>query len=616
MVEWAEERNVGFSGIISLGEAIDVDLADCLDYFAEDTATRAVLLYIEAITDARKFMSAARRAARIKPVIVLKAGRHAEGAKAAATHTGALAGSDAVYDAAFHRAGCVRVMDLGELLRTAEVFTAPIALHGERVSILTNGGGLGVLAVDRLMDLRGRLAELSPSTLQRLDAVLPPTWSRANPVDIIGDATPDRYAAALSALLDSRDCDAILVMNCPTGVSSSEEAAQAVIEMVKAPPTKRGASMPVFACWLGMGDALADRFREAGIIPFKTEAEAVEGIMTLMRHRRQRESLHQAIPALSAPIAPDRAAAAEVIASAVAEKKSWLSATEVSALLAAYGIPSTPVIAAKDPEAAAKAAEKLLASGGACVVKLLSRDITHKSEVDGVRLNLASAEAVRSAAVDIIDRARRLRPEARIEGVMVQPMIVRPKARELIAGVAVNPTFGPVILFGHGGTAVEVINDKALSLLPVNIAEARELIARTRVSRILKGYRNVPAADVEAVAQTLVRLSRLVEDIPEIVGLDLNPLLADETGVMALDARIEIDPTTASQSKKGLRSRFAVRPYPRELEARTRLSSGLDILIRPLRPDDEAALAAMLKHVTPEDIGCASSITARRWIAR
>jgi acetyltransferase len=602
IVEWAEGRGVGFSGIVSLGEAADIDFADCLDYFAENHATRAILLYIESIRDARKFMSAARRAARIKPVIVLKAGRHAEGAKAAATHTGALAGSDVVYEAALQRAGCIRVMDLDELFRAAETFATQASFLGDRIAILTNGGGLGVLAVDRLMDLGGRLAQLSAKTLEALDAVLPPTWSCSNPIDIIGDATPDRYARALACLMDDKGCDAVLVMNCPTGVSSSQDAAAAIIEAVKSMADKRRKSVPVFACWLGMQDDQQKLFRAAGIACFGNEAEAMDGIMQLMRDRRQRERLAQAIPALPAAIVPDRAASADVIRRVAAEGRTWLSPVEVSTILKAYGIVATPVVQASDPEGAAKAAVQFLATGGACVVKLLSPDITHKSDVDGVRLNLASTEAVRSAAAGTIERAKRLRPEARIDGVTVQPMIIRPKARELIAGMAVDPTFGPVILFGHGGTAVEVINDKALALLPLNIAQANELIARTRVSRLLKGYRNVPAADAAAITETLVRLSRLIEDIPEIAGLDLNPLLADETGVIAVDARVEIDPAMASKSTTALKARFAVLPYPRELEVLTRLPDGTELLIRPLRPDDETALAEMLKHVTPEDI--------------
>jgi acetyltransferase len=602
IVEWAEKHRVGFSGIVSVGEAIDIDFADCLDHFAEDHKTRAILLYIESIRDARRFMSAARRAARIKPVIVLKAGRHAEGAKAAATHTGALAGSDAVYDAAIQRAGCIRIKDLEDFFRAAQVVATQSSFPGERIAILTNGGGLGVLAVDRLMDLCGNLAQLTPKTLEALDAVLPPTWSHSNPVDIIGDATPDRYARALACLMDDEGCDAILVMNCPTGINSSADAAVAVIDIAKTMRRDRQRSVPVFACWLGIEDEQQKHFHDAGIACFGTEAEAVAGIMLLVGDRRQRELLTRAIPPLPAAIVPDRTASKDVIRRVAEQGRTWLSPIEVSALLTAYGISATPVVQAPDPEGAAMAAEQFLATGGACAVKLLSPDITHKSDVDGVRLNLASINAVRSAAADIIERAKRLRPEARIDGVTIQPMIIRPKARELIAGVAVDPTFGPVILFGHGGTAVEVINDKALSLLPLNIVQAHELIARTRISRLLKGYRNVPAADTGAVAETLVRLSRLVEDIPEIVGLDLNPLLADETGVVAVDARIEINPALAGQSTRALKARFAIRPYPRELEGTIQLPSGLELFIRPLRPDDEAALADMLKQVTPDDI--------------
>ncbi len=602
IVEWADKNRVGFSGIVSLGEAIDVDFADCLDHFAEDRNTRAILLYIESIRDARRFMSTARRAARIKPVIVLKAGRHAEGARAAATHTGALAGSDAVYDAALQRAGCVRIKDLDDLFRAAQVVAAQASFPGDRIAILTNGGGLGVLAVDRLMDLSGKLAQLQPHTLEALDAVLPPTWSRSNPVDIIGDATPERYAKALACLVDDEGCDAVLVMNCPTGISSSADAAAAVIETARAMSSEGRRTIPVFACWLGMEDDQHMRFRDAGIACFGTEAEAVAGIMLLVRDRRQRESLTQAIPPLPTAIMPDRTVAADVIRRVAEQGRTWLSPIEVSALLAAYGISATPVVQASDPDGAAIAAEQFLAAGGACAVKLLSPDITHKSDVDGVRLNLASAGAVRTAAADIIERAKRLRPEARIDGVTVQPMIIRPKARELIAGIAVDPTFGPVILFGHGGTAVEVINDKALSLLPLNIVQAHELIARTRVSRLLKGYRNVPSADAEAIAETLVRLSRLVEDIPEIKGLDLNPLLADESGVIAVDARVEIDPSLFGQTAMALKARFSIRPYPRELENAIQMPDGRKLFIRPLRPDDEAALSDMLKQVTQDDI--------------
>jgi acetyltransferase len=602
MAAWAKRNDIGFSNVVSLGEAIDIDIADCLDYCTEDKATRAILLYVESIQDTRKFMSAARRAARVKPVVVLKAGRHAEGAKAAATHTGALAGSDAVYDAAFQRAGCSRVMDLRELFQAAEVFSSQDVFTGEKITILTNGGGLGVLAVDRVMDLGGSLAQLSLTTIDALDAVLPETWSRSNPIDIIGDATADRYAKALSCILDDEGCDIILVMNCPTAINSSHAAAEAIVNTVKASSNKKSRRAPLFACWLSMQAEQQKQFRDAQIIPFETEAEAVEGIMLLVKDHRQRQYLRQEIPASQKAIIPDRLTTETVIRAAVAERRSWLSPIEVSQLLTAYGITAPPVVEAATPEIASELSKQFLANGGACVVKLLSRDITHQSDVDGVRLNLASTNAVRSATLDIIERARKLRPDARIDGVTVQPMIVRPKARELIAGIAVDPTFGPIILFGHGGTAVELINDKALSLLPLNMTQAHELIERTHISRVLKGYRNVPAADTTAVAETLVRLSRMVEDRPEIVGIDLNPLLADESGVLALDARIEINPAMAGQTTKALRTRFSIRPYPRELEHNIHLQSGLELFIRPLRPDDEGMLTEMMKHVTADDV--------------
>jgi acetyltransferase len=602
MVAWAQRNDIGFSNVVSLGEAIDIDIADCLDYCAEDKATRAILLYVESIQDTRKFMSAARRAARVKPVIVLKAGRHAEAAKAAATHTGALAGSDAVYDAAFQRAGCSRVMDLRELFQAAKVFSSQDAFTGDKIAILTNGGGLGVLAVDRVMDLGGNLAQLTQKTIDALDAVLPETWSRSNPIDIIGDATAERYAKALSCVLDDEGCDIILVMNCPTAINASHAAADAILTTVKTFREKKSRQIPLFACWLSMQAEQQKQFRDAQIIPFETEAEAVEGIMLLVKDHRQRQYLRQEIPALQKAIIPDRLTAEKVVRAAAAETRSWLSPIEVFQLLTAYGIAATPVVEAATPEIASEVSKQFLANGGASVVKLLSRDITHKSDVDGVRLNLASTKAVRSATSDIIERARKLRPDARIDGVTVQPMILRPKARELIAGIAVDPSFGPIILFGHGGTAVELINDKALSLLPLNMTQAYELIERTHISRLLKGYRNVPAADTAAVAETLVRLSRMVEDRPEIVGIDLNPLLADETGVLAVDARIEINPAMAGQTTKALRTRFSIRPYPREIEHNIRLQNGLELFIRPLRPDDEGMLTEMMQHVTPDDV--------------
>ncbi|HRE22399.1 MAG TPA: bifunctional acetate--CoA ligase family protein/GNAT family N-acetyltransferase [Rhabdaerophilum sp.] len=590
---WAARRDLGLSAAISIGNALDVDVGDCLDWFAEDASTRAILVYVESVRDAAKFMSAARKAARIKPVVVLKSGRHAAGARAAATHTGALAGSDAVYDAAIRRAGCLRVADLRELFTAAETLALHDVFSGDRIALLTNGGGFGVLAADRLEDLGGRLAELAPETLAALDVALPDTWSHGNPIDIIGDAPPERYAAAMDALLADPGTDAVLVLNCPTALAPPEAQAEAVAAAVRAGGTTP--SRPVFAVWVGGGEERIRHFQEDRIAAYETESDAVEGLMQLVRIRRLREALAEA-PPLAAPIAPDRARAGQALAAAAAEGRAWLSPVEVYDLLDSYGIPAVPVRLAADSAAAADAGAEWLARGQSCAVKIQSRDIVHKSEVDGVRLGVATTEAMMKAAEEIMARARLLRPEARIEGVTVQPMIQRPHARELIVGVAPDPVFGPVILFGHGGTAVEVINDKAIGLLPLDLGEARRLIADTRVARLLAGYRNVPAAPVEALADLLVRVSRLVEDFPAVRGLDLNPVLASHEGLIALDARVEIT------CDADARPRFAVRPYPRDLEGEVVTRSGVTLALRPIRPTDAPALLALVGACSADDL--------------
>lgn len=599
---WAARRDLGLSAAISIGNALDVDVGDCLDWFAEDAGTRAILVYIESVRDAAKFMSAARKAARIKPVVVLKSGRHAAGARAAATHTGALAGSDAVYDAAIRRAGCLRVADLRELFTAAETLALHDIFPGDRIAILTNGGGFGVLAADRLEDLGGRLAELAPETLAVLDAALPDTWSHGNPIDIIGDAPPERYAAAMEALLVDPGTDAVLVLNCPTALAAPETQAEAVAAAVR--DKRKMPARPVFAVWVGGGEERTRRFQEDRIAAYETESDAVEGLMQLVRIRRQREALAEA-PPLAASIEPDRARAGRTLALAAADGRAWLSPVEVFDLLDSYGIPAVPVRLAADGRAAAAVAAEWLTAGQSCAVKIQSRDIVHKSEVDGVQLGLTTTAAIETAAAEIMARARQLRPEARIEGVTVQPMIQRPHARELIVGIAPDPVFGPVILFGHGGTAVEVIDDKAIGLLPLDLAEARRLIADTRVARLLAGYRNVPAAPVEALADLLVRVSRLIEDFPAVRGLDLNPVLASDKGLIALDARVEI------ALGGEVRPRFAVRPYPRELESEVVTRRGVRLALRPIRPTDAPALLALIDACSADDLRM-RFFTARR----
>ena len=602
MVDWAAQRAVGFSGIVSIGDQLDVDIADLLDYFALDGKTRAILLYVEAIKDARKFMSAARAAARIKPVVVVKSGRMALGAKAAATHTGALAGSDAVYDAAFRRAGILRVSDLRELFDCAETLGRVESPPGKRLAILTNGGGIGVLAIDRLSELGGIPAPITPETRQKLDAILPPTWSGSNPVDIVGDADPARYAAALEVLLADKANDAILVMNVQTAIARADDIATTVTGMVKKYREQhRGSAKPVLAAWVGADQKIGDMLSGAGIPNYPTEDDAVRGFMHLVQHREVVTILAQVPPAMPSEFAPDIEAARKIVAAALADSRQWLDPVEIKRLLEAYEIAMVPTFAAADAEQAVAHASALFAQGATVVLKIMSRDIVHKSDVGGVVLNLTSPEAVRAATADIIARAKALRPEARIAGVIVQAMVVRPKARELILGLADDPTFGTVVVFGRGGTAVEIINDKALALPPLDLQLARSLIERTRVSRLLRGYRDVPAVKPDAVAMVLVKIAQMAADIPEIRELDINPLLADENGVLAVDARISVGRVERKFGGSGP-ANFAVRPYPSQWQRHIEVKDGWRVFVRPIRPEDEPLIHELLRHVTSQDL--------------
>ena len=602
MVDWAAQRGVGFSGIVSIGDQLDVDIADLLDYFAMDGRTRAILLYVEAIKDARKFMSAARGAARIKPVVVVKSGRMAQGARAAATHTGALAGSDAVYDAAFRRAGMLRVSDLRELFDCAETLSRVESPPGKRLAILTNGGGIGVLAVDRLVELGGIPAAIVPATREKLDAVLPRTWSGSNPVDIVGDADSARYAAALEVLLTDPGNDAILVMNVQTAIAPSQDIAATVTELVgKYRKQHYRSAKPVLAVWVGADQKIIDLLNGAGIPNYPTEDDAVRGFMYLVRHREVAVELAQVPPAMPREFEPDIDTARGIVAAALADGRQWLDPVEIKRLLETYEIPMVPTFAAADAEQAVAYASELFAQGATVVLKIMSRDIIHKSDVGGVVLNLTTPEAVRGATAAILARAKQLRPEARIAGVTVQAMVVRSKARELILGLADDPTFGTVVVFGRGGTAVEVINDKALALPPLDLQLARDLIEHTRVSRLLRAYRDVPAAKQDAVAMVLVKLAQMAADIPEIRELDINPLLADESGVLAVDARVSVGQVERKFTGTGP-ANFAVRPYPSQWQRHLEVKDGWRVFVRPIRPEDEPLIHEFLRHVTSQDL--------------
>jgi len=593
MLDWAQARNVGFSGVVSAGDMADVDLGDLVDLFARDPATDAILLYIEGVGDAGAFLSAARAAALQKPVIAIKAGRNPAAARATMSHTGALAGSYDVYRAAFDRAGIVLVDSLTELFDAAAILGAGQEARGDRLAMVTNGGGPGILAIDALPGAGAQLAVLGEATVAELDGALPPGWSRANPVDVIGDAGPDRYRAAIGAVLRDEAVDALLVMNCPTGQHAAADMAAAVSAEVTA---ARGAHIhkPVLACWLGDANAAAvrDTLVAASIPVYTTPADAVRAFGYLLAARRARLSLTDR-PAATREFEVRAADARDIIARARAVGRTVLSEIESKDLLACYGVP----VAATRVAGSAEAVETVCAAlRPPYAVKILSPDISHKSDVGGVALDLPDAAAAMAAARAMDAHIREALPRARLDGFAVEEMVHRPGAYELIVGIATDPTFGPVLMAGAGGTAVEVVNDKALALPPIDDAQAHALIGATRISRLLAGYRNVPPARVDAVAAVLDALSAMTVDLPDIAELDINPLLVDEQGTIALDARVRI--TAAPQTV----SRLAIRPAPMQWAADLSTRDGLHFHVRPVRADDEPLLAAFFTCVTPDDL--------------
>ena len=597
IIDWAAAENIGFSQVLSLGDMADVDVGDCLNWLAADRQTTAILIYLESIPAPRKFMSAARAAARIKPVIAVKPGRHREAALAAMTHTGALAGADNVIDAALRRAGVIRVGDLEQLFYAAEITARFQPLKTGRVAIVTNGGGAGVLVVDELIDRGVEVADLQAETLAKLSSVLPATWSKGNPVDIIGDAPPERYKAAIEAVAADPGVDAVLAMNCPTALASSQMAAVAVGSLAE---NGRVNGKPLLACWLGKQTAEPARgvLRKAGIATVDTPAAAAEAVSLLTRWSSLRQRLER-IPASSGDLRVDLARAAEVIRTAAAENRHVLTEPEAKAVLAAYRIPVPLIAVAADEAAVEEAAAQMLQSASMVVVKMLSKTITHKSDLGGVVLRLASAAAARQAAVEIRARVAAKHPGGGLDGFTVQAMISRPDAHEVLVGLATDPGFGPIVLFGAGGTAVEVLNDTATGLVPLDAVLAGDMIEATRVAKLLAGYRDRKAADRASIINALLGLSQLAIDFPAIVAADINPLLVDADGAIALDARIEIEPGLVEQA--GPNPRLAIRPYPSGWEKTVELGDS-SFVVRPIRPIDARLYPEFLTKVSAEDL--------------
>jgi acetyltransferase len=589
ILDWAAKRDIGFSAVVSVGDMADTDVGDLLDLFATDAKTDAILLYVESIGDAAKFMSAARAAARNKPIIAIKAGRGEAAGRATLSHSGALAGSYEVYRTAFDRAGIVTVDSLGELLDAAEILAAAPIVRGERVAVITNEGGAGILAADEIQRHGGTIAELAPATVTALDAVLAPTWSKGNPIDLASDSRVDRYRHAIAAVTADDSVDAIVVIHGPTAVVLAEEVAAVVVEALDDVPNDK----PVIACWMGaQKDSVQAVFRPAGIPIFTTPEDAARGLSYLFAARRASSSLVETAPVAATRPSDGRTARA-VISKVRSENRILLDEIESKKLLSAFNIPVGPTHFAKRPEDVADACAGL---AGPFVVKIISPDLTHKSDVGGVTLDLRTPASAATAAARMADAIRREHPAARLSGFSVQTMITSANAIELFIGVAQDPTFGPVVLFGSGGTAVEAVNDIAMALPPLDRDGAKALIGRTRVSRLLGGYRGHPAVALDSLIDSIVEISQLLEQVPEIHELDVNPVLCSPEGIVVLDARIVLT------TDVGAASRMAIRPVPAAWSANIVTRAGVALHIRPAVPSDAALLSAFFRQVTPEDL--------------
>lgn len=589
ILDWAELNDVGFSSITSLGDAADVDFGDVLDYLAQDKHTRSILLYVEGIRDARSFISGLRVAARMKPVIVIKAGRHPEGSRAAVTHTGAMVGADDVFDAALQRAGVVRAMSLAQLFAAARLLSTRARVSNNRLAIITNGGGLGVMATDRAIDLGIRLSSLSEQTITELSKHLPPQWSHGNPVDILGDADPERYKIAVKACLADADVDGILVMLTPQAMTDASACANAVIEAMQ------DSSKPVLTCWMGERHVKAGReiFRQHRIPNFTNPESSVEAFSYLARHYLNQQMLMQVPGPIQSRSESDIEGARLIIQSVLAEKRKLLNITESKAVMRAFNIPVTASIECRSANDALVAAESV---GFPVVMKINSVDITHKSDVGGIRLNIINAQAVRSTYNELIEEVRKNAGEIDIEGVTIEPMYKSRHGRELLVGVIRDPVFGPAITFGAGGVNVEAVRDRAVALPPLNSFLIDKMINQTNVSRLLGSYRNIPAINMGALTHVLRRVSEMICELPEIIELDINPVIADENGVVVLDARIVIDYLPPSLQRY---QHMAIQPYPAYMVSDFQLADGTNISIRPIRPEDASIEKSFVTSLSP-----------------
>jgi acetyltransferase len=583
------KENIGFSYFVSLGDMLDVDFGDMIDYLGGESEVSSIVMYVESLTNFRKFMSAARAVSRVKPIIVLKAGRTQAGALAAASHTGAMAGEDSVYDAAFQRAGILRVKTFEELFDCAELLAKQPKPAGSGLAIITNAGGPGVMAADGLADYGYEPASLSAETFQKLAEILPPYWSKRNPIDMLGEAKPELYRKVVEICLNAKEVNGLLIISAPQALADTAKVAAALVDLIREKP------IPIITSWVGGVDMQKGRdiFNQAGIPTFDTPERAVRAFMDIYRFSKNIEMLEQIPSRLSRRLEFDRQKAKALIQTGLSTDTGLLTEAESKALLSAYGIPVDPIESANSKKEAIQKAARI---GFPVVMKIDSRDITHKSDAGCVLLDLKNEADVADAFETIFQNAYAYNSKARIEGVTIQPMLTRPDY-ELILGVKKDRDFGPVILFGMGGIFTEVLEDRAIALPPLNRLLAKRLMEQTRVYRVLQGYRSTPPANLEVLEEILIRLAQLVTDFSEIQELDINPLQVAPQGFCAVDARVLLKPSAISAPHH-----LVISPYPDQYEEHTQTSTGVDIFVRPIRPEDAPLLIELFESLSPQSV--------------
>lgn len=594
VLDWAAEENIGFSYFVSIGNAMNVTFGDLIDYFGQDPNTRSIVLYVESLANARRFMSAARAFARKKPIIVYKAGRYPESARAAASHTGALASEDSVYDALFRRAGVARVFEIGNIFEFTDLIGRKRIPKGSKLAIVTNAGGPGVMATDALISMDGRLVELSPETLNRLDEFLPSYWSRSNPVDVLGDATPERFSKALEIVLDDKEVDAVLVILTPQAMTAPTETAQNIAKI------SEKTTKPIMAAWLG-GTSMREGiniFNRSGIAVYDTPEQAIRAFMTLVNYSRNLESLFETPKEVPVTFTYDRDKLREKFVNQVFPRDNLLSEEDSKSLISSYGIPATESYVAKNAEDAVAMAEKI---GYPVVMKIVSPDILHKSDVGGVMLNVRHAEMVRVNFTDMMEHVSKVVPDVRIRGISIQPMVDTREGVELILGIKKDQMFGTVMLVGMGGTAAELFGDKRLEFPPLNERLAIQMLQSLKIYPLLKGYRGSKPMNIQKLVEVMIRMSYLAADYPEIKEMDINPLIVTPEEVTAVDARVLID-EKFDKAHADPYAHLLLRPYPESLIKKTKLTDGSMVLLRPIKPEDEPLWLELLGSCSKESI--------------